>query len=139
MKDRLFIDTDIILDIALAREPHYAFSARVLSLIESRTAEGITSALIIANLYYLLRKIESHQAAIAFIGKLRYILRIVPVDDEIIRLSLQSKYGNFEDAIQYYAALRNRADYLITRNTKDYRKPALKVHTPGEFLAIKGG
>ena len=137
MKDRLFIDSDIILDIALTREPHYPSSALILSLIESKIMDGYTSSIIVSNLYYILRKLESHKTAIDFITKLRLIIKILPVTDEVIKLALESKFKDFEDALQYYTSLLNNIDYIITRNVKDYTRTEIKVHTPDEFIKIK--
>ncbi len=137
MKDKLFIDSDIILDIALTRDPHFHSSSIILSLIETKVLEGFTSSVVVSNLYYILRKLESHKAAIDFISKLWLILKILSVTDEIIKLGLESKFKDFEDSIQYYTALMNNVDYLITRNVKDYSRSGIKVHTPDEFIKLK--
>jgi len=68
---------------------------------------------------------------------MRLFINILPVDDEIIFLSLESKFKDFEDAIQYYCAYNNKIDFLITRNVKDYSKAQIKVHTPEEYLKLK--
>ncbi len=137
MKDKLFIDSDIILDVALSRDPHYMSSSLILSIIESKILDGYTSSIVISNLYYILRKLESHKTAIDFITKLRLIIKILPVTDDVIKLSLESKFKDFEDALQYYIALLNNIDYLITRNVKDYARNEIKVHTPDEFIKLK--
>ncbi|MBP6290040.1 MAG: PIN domain-containing protein [Spirochaetes bacterium] len=137
MKDKLFIDTDIILDIALTREPHFYSSAFISSLIETKSVVGYTSSIVISNIYYIIRKVDTHKTAIEFISKMRLFINILPVDDEIIFLSLESKFKDFEDAIQYYCAYNNKIDFLITRNVKDYSKAQIKVHTPEEYLKLK--
>ena len=137
MKDKLFIDTDIILDIALTREPHFYSSAFISSLIETKSVVGYTSSIVISNIYYIIRKVDTHKTAIEFISKMRLFINILPVDDEIIFLSLESKFKYFEDAIQYYCAYNNKIDFLITRNVKDYSKAQIKVHTPEEYLKLK--
>ncbi len=137
MKDKLFIDTDIILDIALTREPHFYSSAFISSIIESKSVFGYTSSVIVSNIYYIIRKIDSHKSAIDFISKMRLFINILPVNDEIISLALESHLKDFEDAIQYYCAYNNNIDYLITRNVKDFSKAQMKVHTPDEYLKLK--
>ena len=137
MKDRLFLDSDIILDIALRREPHFYASAMVLSLVEKKKIDGFTSSVIISNLYYIIRKLDSHKSAVAFISKLRLLLKILPVDDEIVRLGLESRFKDFEDAIQYFTALTHKIDFLITRNIRDYARSEIKVHSPIEYLKLK--
>ncbi len=137
MKDKLFIDTDIILDIALTRQPHFYSSACIFSLMESKSVVGYTSSLIVSNIYYIIRKLDSHKTAINYISKMRLFINILSVDDEIISLALDSNFKNFEDAIHYYCAYNNNMDYLITRNVKDYAKAHMKVHTPVEYLKLK--
>ncbi len=137
MKEKLFIDSDIILDIALTREPHFNSSSQILSLIESKVIESCTSSVIVSNIYYILRKIESHRSAIEFISKLRLLIKILPVTDDIIKLSLESGFKDFEDSLQYYTALINHIDFLITRNVKDYVRSDIKVHTPEEYIKLK--
>jgi predicted nucleic acid-binding protein len=137
MKDKLFIDSDMILDIALSRDPHFLSSSIILSFAESKTLDGYTSSVIISNLYYILRKIESHKAAVDFISKLRLIIKILPVTDEIIKFAIESKFKDFEDALQYYTAITHNIDYLITRNVKDYTRTEIRVHTPDEYIKLK--
>jgi predicted nucleic acid-binding protein len=137
MKEKLFIDADIILDIAFTREPHFRYSSLILSSIESKLVEGFTSSVVISNIYYVIKKIESHKTAIDFITKLRLLIKVLPVTDEIIQLSLESYFKDFEDALQYYTSIINKIDFLITRNVKDYTRTEMKVHTPEEYLKLK--
>ncbi len=137
MKNRLFIDSDIILDIALNRQPFFNSSSLLLSSIEIKLFEGYTSSIIISNLYYIIRKIESHRHAIDFISKLGLLLKVLPVDDEVIKKSLESSFKDFEDAIQYYTALAGNINYIITRNVKHYTRSEIHVHTPEEFIKLK--
>lgn len=137
MKDKLFIDTDIILDIALTRKPNFHSSALISSLVETKSVGGYTSSVIVSNIYYIIRKLDSHKSAIDFISKMRLFINILPVNDEIISIAIDSHFKDFEDAIQYYCAYNNNIDFLITRNVKDYSKAQLKVHTPVEYLKLK--
>ena len=136
MKDKLFFDSDIILDIAVNRKPFYAASSLLMSRVELKQFYGFTSSIIISNIYYILRKIESHKTAIDYISKLRLIINILAVDDDIIKAALESKFKDFEDAIQYYTALKHKMDHLITRNIKHYIRSEITAHTPEEFLKL---
>lgn len=137
MKDKVFIDSDIILDIALNRKPHFIPSSVILTLIENKIIDGCTSSVIVSNIYYIFRKIESHKSAVHFISKLRSIVKILPVTDEMIKLSIESGFNDFEDGLQYYCAMINKADYFITRNVKNYIKTDIRVHAPEEYLKLK--
>jgi predicted nucleic acid-binding protein len=139
VKKKLFFDADVILDIATDRRPYSVHAAILLSKVEEGVFEGFTSSTIITNIYYVLRKLESHRKALLFIKQLRLILKIIPVDDTIILKALESSFHDFEDGVQYHAALAHRLDYIITRNTGDYKKSSVNVCTPEEFLKINFG
>jgi hypothetical protein len=72
----------------------------------------------------------------AFIKQLRLILKIIPINDTIILKALESEFHGSEDGVQYHAALAHRLDYIITRNTGDYKKLRITVCTSDEFLKI---
>jgi predicted nucleic acid-binding protein len=135
--DKVFIDTDIILDLVQEREPHSKFATILFSMIEKGVVKGHVSSLIFANIYYILRKRKSSKFAIGVLRKLKAILRVLPVNEKIIELALSSNFNDFEDAIQYYTALENNIQYLITRNKKDYKEKGLMICNSREFLNLK--
>lgn len=135
----IFLDTDIILDVFAYREPFYHDSATVLTLIEERRIVGHTSALIFANLYYILRRLRSREVALASLRKLRMLITVLPVDIQGIDFALYSAFTDFEDAIQCYTAIHHQLGYLITRNIRDYQaadSARITICTPKEFLAL---
>ena len=134
MTDRIFMDSDIILDLVARREPFYPAAAALFSLAEERRLTICSSSLIFANLFYILRKQTSAATAVTALQKLRLLITVLPVNEKIIDLALASAFPDFEDAIQYYTAVEQGVRVLITRNTRDYRKPAITVCTPDEFL-----
>jgi predicted nucleic acid-binding protein len=136
MREKLFFDSDVILDIATNREPFSVPAAVLLSKIEQKEYGGYTSSTVITNVYYVQRKLESHSKSIQFIKKLRLILKILAVDDEIIQKALESSFKDFEDGIQYQTALKHRVDFFITRNIEDYKKSRIAYYTPEEFLSF---
>ncbi|HNC01325.1 MAG TPA: PIN domain-containing protein, partial [Leptospiraceae bacterium] len=81
MKDRVFLDSDVILDIAIARKPFLLAAANLLSQIEAGIFDGYTSSIIFTNIYYIQKKLTSHEVAVSFLKKLRLILKVLPVDD----------------------------------------------------------
>ncbi len=135
---KVFIDTDIVLDLLTAREPHYIHSAKLFTLLNEGKLKGFVSSLIFSNLYYILRKQLSHKKAIEILKKLKAQVKILPVDEAIVKLSLASDFKDFEDAIQYYTAKRNRVGCILTRNTKDYVKASISVMSAEDFLFKKG-
>jgi len=135
--DKIFIDTDIILDLIQQREPFYGDAVRLFSLIEEKKIVGYVSPLIFANLYYILRKADSKTFAVQTLMRLKAIVRVLAIDEKIIELALSSGFRDFEDAIQYYAALGAKLKYLITRNKADYKESGIIVCTAREYLTIR--
>jgi len=133
---KIYLDSDIILDLLAERDPFYPFSAELFTLVEEAKITAFVSPLIFSNLYYLLRKLKSKDIARKSLQKLRLLVRILPIDEKIVELALLSEFDDFEDAIQYYTAKKNGIHYLITRNIKDYKKTDITVCTAEEYLKI---
>ncbi len=137
MRKKIFLDTDVILDVAFKREPHFLYSQEVLSLVEQNVFSGFTSSLIIANCYYIISSNKDDKAAIKAISKLRSILMILPLTDKEIGQSLSSDIKDFEDGIQYCICVNNKITNLITRNITDYRDVDINMLTPQDFLNLE--
>ena len=135
-KHRLFIDSDIILDVFARRAPHYADSATLLTLIEDKKISGFSSPLVFANIYYILRKLKSKEYALQSLRKLRILIDILPMNQLQIDHALNSNFTDFEDALQYYSAKSGKMDFIITRNKNDYKHGSINVCTPTEYLTL---
>jgi PIN domain. len=134
MKD-LFIDTDVIIDFLIDRKPFSREAAIIFTLIEQRKLKGHISSLTFSNLYYVLRKFESHNKVISKLDSLSKLGIILKVDDHTIKNAITSGFPDFEDSIQYFCALESKKiDVIITRNIKDYRHSELPVMSLGDFL-----
>ncbi|MDR3247995.1 MAG: PIN domain-containing protein [Treponema sp.] len=138
MKNKLFFDNDVILDISIERQIDIKDSVKLINLVEEGTYKGFTSSVILTNTYYVQRKLKDHATAINFLKKLRLIVSVLNVDDLIIQKALESGWEDFEDSVQYFTAVHNKVDYIITRNTGDYKKSTIPVYTPLEFLIMAG-
>lgn len=135
--DKVYIDSDIILDLIQRREPFFEESLNLFILIEQNKIKGYVSPLIFSNLFYILRKIESNKFAINVLTRLKALLNIVKIDEKIVELALSSGFKDFEDAVQNYSAIEADAKYLITRNKTDYKYSSLLVCTAKEYLVIR--
>lgn len=133
---RIFIDSDIILDLFAKREPFYQPAAELFSLVEKKAVRAFVSPIIIVNLNYVLRKLKNKEQAIKCLQRLKLLVKILPVDEKVIELALTSEFTDFEDAVQYYTAKENGLDFLLTRNTKDYKKADITVMTAEEYLDL---
>lgn len=132
---RVIIDLNVILDVLQRRDPFYEASAALLAAAETGRVDGYMAAHSITTLFYLLQKGKSSAEARATITNLLQFLKIAPIDQTTIEQSLNLDYGDFEDAVQMMSAVQCRADYLITRNIKDYQPALLPVLQPVDFLA----
>jgi predicted nucleic acid-binding protein len=137
MTEKVFIDSDIILDLVLKRDPFFVDSQRLLSLIERNYFSGFTSSLILANCYYIIANNKDKKTALKTISKLRSILKVLPFTNKEIGESLNSNITDFEDGVQYFIALNNDISNLITRNISDYKGLDINVLTPKDFLNLE--
>jgi predicted nucleic acid-binding protein len=138
VKERMFFDNDVILDISTEREVGTNASVRLLNLVSKGKFNGFVSALTFTNAHYVQRKLKGRDASITFLKELRLMLRVLSVDDSIIESALESGWNDFEDSVQHFTAVQNGIDCIITRNKDDYKKSKIPVYTPAEFLKIKG-
>ena len=128
------IDTNVILDIALKREPFFNYSARIFECIDDQTLEGYITASSITDIYYIATKQRDKYLARNFLLNLIQIIEIIGVDRDIVIQALECDMPDFEDAIQSFSAKSNSIDLIITRNKADFAKSGLKVLYPLEFL-----
>ena len=134
----LFIDTNIVIDLLSRREPYYEEVANLFSLADRKIIELSISSLTIANTGYTLLRNMNSTSAKEILRKLRLIINILPLDDKIIGLALNDdSFTDFEDGLQYFTALENNQDIIITRNLKDFKNSVLPVMTAGQFLEMK--
>ncbi len=133
---RLFLDTNVVLDVLAGRQPWLHDSATVLSLLETDGFDGILAAHSITTLHHLCAKELGRDQATAALVSLLRLVSVAPLDQELILKAIALGWGDFEDAIQVVAATEANADYLVTRNASDFRASPVPVVSPSELLAI---
>jgi len=131
----VFIDTNVLMDVLLERRPFVAESRKVWFLAERGKIAGLVSALSFPNIYYVVRKMLGGNKAASMMTLLRDTFTAVPLDEQILNQAIDAKFSDFEDAIQYYSALRADAECLLTRNVDHFPDSGLRVISPEEFLA----
>ena len=133
---RILIDSDVILDLLLDRKPFCEDSLAIIYACEQKQLQGFVTPVIIANVYYIFRQKASHVTVTEQLKLLLNIISVLNMDQKQVLAALDSKFTDFEDALQYFSAIQsNKVDVIITRNTSDYKKSALPVFKPNEFLA----
>ena len=136
MKDKVFVDTDIIYDVLANRDPFYGHAAKLLTLADEGKIIIAVSALTIANIHYLLSKQLSGEMAKQVLRNFKILVQIVAIDDKIIDLALNSEFIDFEDAVQHYCALENGCTKILTRNLRDYKKALIPVMTAQDYTNL---
>ncbi len=135
MKAKLFLDTNVMMDLLSERIPFYNSIAKITSLADKGEIIMVASALSYTTINYLLTKIDSVDIVLDKLRKFKILSEVAMLDDEIIEKGLNSNFSDFEDAIQYFSALKANCNIIVTRNIKDFKESKLPVMTPDEFLA----
>ena len=132
---KIFLDTNIVIDLLSRRHPFYEEAADIFSLSDKKEIELSVSSLTIANTSYILLKQMDGNNAKTILRKLRLIVKILPLDDKIIGLALNDDtFSDFEDALQYFTALENGKEMIITRNLKDFKNSKIPTFTAKQFI-----
>lgn len=133
-KPTVLIDLNILLDVLQKREPFFETSASLLAAVETRQVQGYVAVHSITTLFYLIQKGKSSAKARAMITNLLQFIKIAPVDQSTIEQALNLDFRDFEEAIQMISAVQCKADFLVTRNAKDYQPALLPIIQPVDFL-----
>ncbi|MEK0192886.1 MAG: PIN domain-containing protein [Oscillatoriales cyanobacterium] len=131
---KILLDTNIILDIALERQPFFAESEQVLSLVEQGELEGYISASTFSDLYYIIRKAKGRDSTLEFLRYIDTFCQVATVDNSVILMALGSNFKDFEDAIQYSTAVINQIDAIVTRNPRDFPVTTPRIVTPNQLI-----
>ena len=130
----VFLDTNVMIDILGRRQPFCPPSLLIMSLADRGILRICVSALSYATASYILSRFNKQMDVVSELAKFSKITVTTPVDSEVIDSSLRSDFNDFEDAIQYFSALKIKVDYIITRNKKDYASAQIPVFEPQEFI-----
>ena len=128
---KILVDCDVLLDVMAGRKPFLADSARVLDACESGQAHGAIAWHTLANAYYLA---EDGRKALKFFEDLLSFIEVVGGDTELAQEAIHAGFSNFEDALQSVCARRFEADFIVTRNVKDYKFSPIKAVLPSAFV-----
>jgi predicted nucleic acid-binding protein len=131
---KVFVDTDIALDLLLERNPHHTSAEILFSKAERGELKIFMSSIAFCNISYFISKNFSNTEARIILQKFRLLINILSVDEQIIDIALSSAFHDYEDAIQYHVAVKNKVDVLLTRNLKDFKKSSIPVSTAASFL-----
>lgn len=130
----ILVDTNIVLDLLAKRHPFYEYSAGLFSLADIGKTNLYVSAITILNTHYILSGSMTKARAKEILRKIKILVKILPCNEKIIELGLNSDFNDFEDAVQYFTAIQNKLNAIITRNTKDFKQSEIPVLTAEEYI-----
>jgi predicted nucleic acid-binding protein len=134
---KVLLDTNIVIDLLAKREPFYQSAAKLFSLADKKKVNLFISALSFANVNYVLLKQRNSEETKQILRKLKLIVGILNLDEKTIGLALNdNEFRDFEDALQYFSAIENNIEIIITRNLKDFENSKLPVMTAEQFDEI---
>ena len=131
---KVLIDTNVVLDFLCKREGFYEDAARIMKYCEVNKITGVISALTIPNIVYIMRKELDAQKTRDVIEKLQLVFTIADLKSDDIKKALSMNFKDFEDALQSACASRIKADYIITRNIRDFINSKVTAIKPTELL-----
>lgn len=135
---RFLIDTNIVIDLLAKREPHYKDAALLFTLADQNKITLTISSLTFANTNYILSKLTSAKKSREILRKFKVLVEILNLNDKVIELALSdSVFKDLDDGLQYYSAIENDIELIITRNKKDFKGSVIPVLTAKEYLAKK--
>ena len=141
MKDwgnmKLLIDTNVVLDVLLRREPFSKTAAEVLNLTQRDEVREYVSASAITDIYYIANKqMKDRDAVRDLLKRLLMVVSVAAVSEREIQNALNLAWGDFEDSVQYSVALLNEMDGIVTRNPSDYQEANMRIWLPEQALEL---
>jgi len=134
--ERILVDTNIVLDLLAKREEFLIETQELFTLSDKNKVKLYVSSLTFANTYYILSQKLKLENARKILRKFKVLVEVLPMDDKIIDLSLESDFKDFEDAIQYHTAIENEVNIIITRNLKDFKTAKIPVLTAKDYIEV---
>ena len=132
---KILIDSDVLLDIAFAREPHFDLSKKAYARLLNSKSQAYVTPLILGNMLYLISKFRDKEIAKQFIKLVLKNAEVLESGKTVFLKAFEKKYRDLEDGIQIEAAIQDKVDLIITRNLRDYQNDEIPVKTPEQYLA----
>lgn len=132
---KVFLDTNVLIDYLLKRESGMSAAVDILLLGNSKILDLCLSDLTIANAAYIVRREYGMEEFRKVLRVLSRCYTVVPIGERAVNEALSAEWKDFEDSMQYYAAVDAACECIVTRNVKDFSQSEIPVYTPAEFLA----
>ncbi len=132
---KILLDTNVVLDLLLNREPFSNEAVKIFSLVESKKVEAFVCATTITTIYYLISKSLNKNQSDKVIEDLLQLFNVAQVNKDVLLASLKNNGKDFEDSVLYTSAKFANVDVIITRDKKGFTNSKVSVQEPKEFLA----
>ena len=136
--DKILVDTNVVLDLLGNREEFLSEAQELFTMADKGEVKLFVSSLTIANTYYMLSQKLKIVNTRKILRQFKVLVEVLPLDDKIIELSLDSDFKDFEDAIQYYSAIEHGVRIIITRNQKDFKLSSIPALSAKEYIGMRG-
>jgi hypothetical protein len=133
---QVMIDLNVLLDVIQKREPHFTASGKILALAAKQEISGAIPAHALTTLHYIVAKYAGHAKAGQTIDWLLSTLKVIPAGQKEFLRARGLNWPDFEDAVVASLAESSHCQYIISRNTGDFKNSRIPVITPEEFLAL---
>ncbi|RMG20090.1 MAG: PIN domain-containing protein [Bacteroidetes bacterium] len=134
MADPVFVDANIVMDLLAKRVPFHVAAEELFTLSHRGKVKLKVSSLTFSHVHYILAKQKGREFSRNKLRQFKVLIEVVGVGDRIIDLALSSSFKDFEDAVQYYAAVESNCGVILTRNLKDYKESQIPVMTAESFM-----
>ncbi|MBQ7495747.1 MAG: PIN domain-containing protein [Bacteroidaceae bacterium] len=131
---KLFLDTNVVMDLLQRREPFFLAAANIFALSAKGEVELYASPMTYATASYLIGKRDLAKVK-PLLAELRTLSHVTTANEDTVDQSLASAFNDYEDALQHFSALNQHIDYIITRNKEDFSCSQIRVLTPIDFLS----
>lgn len=134
---KILIDTNVLLDVIVKREPYFADSEKIISMCAENKINGYIASHSVMNIFYILRKSHTSKERRKILLDLCKIFNVVGIDRyKIINALENERFDDMEDCLQSECANSCQADYIITRNTKDFSESKILAIEPKKFIEL---
>ena len=132
---KVLFDTNVVLDVLLARAPHAEPAARLMALVDRGKIEGLLCATTVTTIHYLATKVIGRRKAVKHLRELLAMFDVARVDRAVLLQALEPNFPDYEDAVLHEAARAAGATGIVTRNASDFAAASLPVFDPRELLS----
>jgi len=133
---KILLDTNVVLDVLLAREPFVRKAREIMALVEHKEVQGYLCATSVTTIHYLMQRSTDKRQADSLIVTLLGLFEVASVNKEILYEASVHNGIDYEDSVIYAAAKGVEVDMIITRDSKGFKKSSVSVLSPEEFLAF---